>query len=58
MKLELENDKRYVRMEATLYIEMKPGETQASAEDRFIDGLPDGIDIVSFRSEYWEPDEE
>ena len=56
--MELENDKRYVRMEATLYIEMKPGETQASAEDRFIDGLPDGIDIVSFRSEYWEPDEE
>ena len=54
----MEQDKRYVRMEAVLYIEMLEGETQAEAEDRLIDALPNGIDLVSFRSQYWEPDDE
>ena len=53
----MEDKKRYVRMEATIYIEMLEGETQAEAEDRVIDALPEGIDLVSFRSQYWDDEE-
>ena len=54
----MEEDKRYIRMEATIYVEMLEGETQAEAEDRVIDALPEGIDLVSFRSQYWTDEEE
>ena len=48
--------KRYLRFENVVFIEMLEGETQEEAEDRFMDALPDGVDIVSFKSQYWEPD--
>lgn len=49
-------EKRYVRMENVVYIELREGETIEDAEDRFINALPDGIDITSFRSTLEEPD--
>ena len=55
--MENHDDKRYVRLESTIFIEMLDGETQEQAEERFMDLLPEGMDIVSFRSQYWEPDE-
>ena len=46
-------DKRYVRTEVVLFIEVQEGETPEEAEDRFLDSLPDGIDCASIRSAYW-----
>lgn len=56
--MDLAQDKRYVRMEAVVYIEMLDGETQAEAEDRFLCALPEGMDVASFKSQYWSDEEE
>ena len=56
--MDIQKDKRYVRMEAVIYIEMLEGETQEEAEDRLLCALPQGMDVASFKSQYWEPDEE
>lgn len=50
-------EKNYVRMEVVLYIEMKEGETQEEAEERFICALPDGMDVASYKSQYWDLEE-
>lgn len=55
--MDIRSDKRYTRMEAVIYIEMLEGETQEEAEDRLLCGLPEGMDVASYKSEYWEPDE-
>ena len=51
-------EKNYARLEATIFIELKPGETLEEAEDRFLEALPEGIDCVGYRSDMWIPDEE
>lgn len=45
-------EKRYLRMESVVYIEMRDGEEMKDAEDRFIKALPEGMDVVSFNSSY------
>jgi len=55
--MDLASTKRYVRLENVVFIEMLEGETQEEAEDRFLCGLPKGMECTSFKSEYWEPDE-
>ena len=54
--MEIREDKQYLRMEAVVYIEMKDGESQEDAEDRFLCGLPDGMDCASFKSSLWVDD--
>ena len=56
--MDLQGNKRYLRMEAVVYVEVKEGETPEEAEDRFLCGLPDGMDCASYKSEMWYPDEE
>ena len=52
-KMNITSDKQYVRIEAVLFVELKDGEGQEDAEDRFLESLPTGIDCASFHSEYW-----
>ena len=48
----------YLRMEVVIYIKMQEGETQEDAEDRFLCGLPEGMDCASFKSQYWVDEDE
>lgn len=50
--------KNYVRIEAVVFVELKPGETLEEAEDRFLDALPQGMDCAGYKSDMWVPDEE
>lgn len=56
--MDIKDSSRYVRLESVVYIELGEKETMEEAEDRFMDALPDGMDIVSFKSSMWYPDEE
>ena len=55
--MEIKEEKRYLRMEAVLYVELHEGETPEDGEDRVLEGLPEGVDIASFKSDMWIPDE-
>ena len=56
-KMEMREGKRYLRIENVVYVELAEGETPEDGEDRFMDALPEGIDIASFKSEIWIPEE-
>ena len=56
--MDMQAEKRYVRIEAVIYVELGEKETPEDGEDRFLDSLPSGIDCVSYRSSMWFPDEE
>lgn len=56
--MEMSGGKQYLRMECVVYIELKEGEKPEQAEDRLLELLPDGMDIASYRSSMWIPDEE
>ena len=56
--MNIDSGKKYLRMEATVYIELKEGEEPAEAEDRFLCGLPKGMDCASYHASMWFPDEE
>lgn len=49
-------EKNYIRIESTIYVELKEGETPEEAEKRFFDLLPEGMDVANYRSECWYPD--
>ena len=49
-------EKRYMRMEAVVMVEMRDGETMEDAEDRFLCGLPEGMDCLSYKSSMYVPD--
>ena len=51
-------EKNYARIEAVIYVELRPGDTLEDAEDRFLESLPDGIDCAGYKSDMWVPDEE
>lgn len=51
-------DNNYVRIEAVVYVEIEKGQTLEDGEDKFLDALPEGIDIASMHSEMWDDDEE
>ena len=55
--MDITPDNRYMRMENVVIIKMLEGETQEEAEDRFLCGLPEGMDCVSFKSTYWDSEE-
>ena len=55
--MDMQEGKRYLRIENVVYVELADWETPEDGEDRFMDALPDGIDIASFTSEIWIPDE-
>lgn len=55
--MDMQEGKRYLRIENVVYVELADGETPEDGEDRFMDALPDGIDIASFTSEIWIPEE-
>lgn len=48
--------KNFARIEAVVYVEVKDGETLEDAEAKFLNALPDGIDIASCKSDMWVPD--
>ena len=58
VRMVMEEDKRYLRIECVLYVELADDESPEDGEDRFLENLPDKIDCASFRSEMWYPDEE
>ncbi len=47
---------RYLRLENVVFIKLEEGETQEEAEQRYLNALPEGIDVVSYRSQYWDND--
>lgn len=53
----MEDTKRYVRLESVLFIELHEGETQEEVEERYLGALPEGMDCVSLRSQYWSEEE-
>ena len=54
--MNISEEKKYLRIEATVYVELKPGEEPEEAEDRFLCALPDGMDCAGYRSEMWLPE--
>ena len=52
------SDKRYLKMDAHIYIELKDGEEPEEAEDRFLEALPEGMDCGAYHASMWYPDEE
>ena len=46
-------DKKYVRIESVVLVEIGERETLEDAEDKFLNCLPEGIDCVHFSSEMW-----
>lgn len=50
-------DKVYLRIKSVVYVELKEGETPEEAEDRYLCALPEGMDVASYTSECWTPDE-
>ena len=51
-------DKNYVRIEAVVYVEIERGQHLEDGEDKFLESLPEGIDVASMHSEMWDDDEE
>lgn len=48
---------KYLRMASVVVIKLREGETQEDAEDRFLDALQEGMDIVSYTSTFWDDEE-
>lgn len=46
-------EKRYLRVETTVYVELLDGETQEEAEERFLNALPKGMDCAKLNTSYW-----
>ena len=50
------DDRNYMRLGAVVYAKIGDGETPQDVEARFINALPDGMDIVALNTSYWEED--
>ena len=54
--MDFDKHARYLRMKATIYVELKDDESPEDGEDRFLECLPEGIDCAGYTSEMWLPD--